>query len=128
MKHVFFRSAILSFISITFFSVNALAHKSITKAKHLCFYAPVADDENFVVVFSHTENRAEAHVSFNGNEGTTGTVKIKNANNELVNKFEIGLVHTPNFSTIDLTEYATGVYAFELTTATAVHVSHITVP
>ena len=126
MKHIFLRIATVSVLFVAFSNFCLSANK-IKTPKTISFYSPLADDANLVLTYVNNEGHMDAHISFNGNEGTTGTVKIFNANNQLVNAFEINLIPSPNFSIINLNEYAAGVYSFELTTGSGVHTSHLTI-
>ncbi len=128
MKQFYFRTAVISVFLIALTHLPLLATKSIaTPKKAFSFYLPPANDANLIVTLVKTPGHMDAHITFNGHEGAKGTVKIINAKNELVNQFEIGLVPAPDFSTINLDEYASGSYIFELTTPLGVHTSTLTI-
>jgi hypothetical protein len=86
----------------------------------------IADSE-FVAVAIKSESAIDLHVSFNGNEGSTGTLKIFNADNQLVHVFQIELKAAPNFYNVNLNEFSDGQYTLELTTTNAVHTTQITI-
>jgi len=133
MKHNYARMALLLVFFIagtTQFSVIASQFSSSTFSQLIVSATgnnSTNDDPNFIVTLSKNGGNMDAHVSFNGTEGSRGTVKIINANNQLVNQNEITLNHAPDFSVINLTEFVPGVYTFELTTANSVHITHLTI-
>ena len=87
----------------------------------------VSDDPNLVLNATKDGSRVNLQVSFNGNEGTTGTLKILNGSNELLREFQINLKQSPNNESINLSEYDSGTYTCILVTSSGTHISHFTI-
>ena len=104
--------------------VNSFKSKFYSKG---FFISMPADDPNLQFTVIKNDWEINVHVSFNGNEGANGTLKIYNASNQLVSEFAINLVSSPGFATINLNEWSSGIYSVELTTASGVHTSHFTI-
>ena len=105
-------------------NVNILHNKLVHS---FSFLTATADDPNIVLNVVKLDWDVNLQISFNGNEGATGTLKIYNSSNQLINQFNVNLVSSPNFSNISLAEWAAGTYSVELTTSSGVHTSHFTV-
>ena len=91
------------------------------------FISMPSDDPNLQLTLVKNDWDINLHISFNGNEGTNGTIKVYNSSNQFVNQFNISLVNSPAFSSINLGEWSSGTYLVELTTASGVHTSHFTI-
>ena len=87
----------------------------------------VSDDPNLVLNATKDGSRVNLQVSFNGNEGITGTLKILNGSNELLREFQINLKQSPNNESINLSEYDSGTYTCILVTSSGTHISHFTI-
>ena len=122
---------ILINVSITtiLYSKNSRATNfiSLKNANTSALKVAIADDPNLQIQFANNNGDETINVSFNGNEGATGTLSIYNTSNELVTEFQIALKPSPEFVTINLGEFASGTYTCNLKTSSASHVSHFTI-
>ena len=92
------------------------------------FFSPVVnDDTNLILLATKNGSRVILQVSFNGSEGTSGKLQILNSSNELLREFQINLKQSPNFESINLSEYDAGTYTCILVTSTGSHISHFTI-
>jgi hypothetical protein len=65
------------------------------------------------------------HVSFNGDEGHEGTLKIYNISGILVKESNFELIKSPFYASVDITGLEKGNYKVELTTRKGNHSSNI---
>jgi len=91
------------------------------------YYSLPIDDPNLQFAVLKNDWDIRLHVSFIGNEGATGTLKVFNASNNLVNQFDISLINPPSFFEISLPEWAAGTYSVELITTSDIHTTHFTI-
>jgi hypothetical protein len=85
------------------------------------------DDPNLQTQIIKNGGDANLNISFNGIEGSSGSLSIYNASSELVMELQITLKPSPDFTTVNLGEFAEGTYTCNLTTTSGVHVSHFTI-
>ena len=105
--------------------INSISKKSFfTKCLNI---AMPADDANLQLIAIVNESVINLHVSFNGNEGATGSMKIYNASNQMVTEVDVNLVAAPSFTIVNLNEWSPGTYSVELTTSSGTHTSHFTI-
>ena len=64
-------------------------------------------------------------VSFNGNEGNEGTLKIYNSQNALVLESNFELIKSPFYASVDVTNLQAGDYSLVLSTAVDNHTSQL---
>lgn len=83
-------------------------------------------DDHFVFYVENVESQKLLRVSFNGNEGTDGTLFIYDANNNVVSESNFELIKSPFYATVDLTSIAAGNYSLKLVTATGTHTGTLT--
>jgi hypothetical protein len=81
--------------------------------------------KNLVLNLVTANSKKLVQVSFNGDEGMHGTLKIFNSLNEKVGEFNLELIAFPNYATVDITSLSTGKYKAELSTRTAIHTSDL---
>jgi hypothetical protein len=124
MKSFYLRLLLLLVLSISMVKPALSANKKLNIEFYRCL-SQALDDADLIITLVKSQAHMDAHISFNGNEGSKGVIKIKNAKGELMKQFEIDLVHAPNFSVFNLDEYALGTYTFELITSNGIHVSHL---
>jgi len=86
-----------------------------------------SDDEPFVFYTEQVGNSKLLRVSFNGNEGNEGTLKIYDSNNILVIESNFELIKSPYFASVDVTNLSEGNYSLILTTATTSHTSQLVI-
>jgi hypothetical protein len=91
-----------------------------------CTTALVSDNP-LTVSLVKQDSEIALRISFSGNEGTTGTVKIYNSQNQFVNSFPVELKNLPNYYSVNLNEFADGVYQIHLVTSVGVHTTQITI-
>lgn len=85
------------------------------------------DDEPFVFYTEQVGNYKLLRVSFNGNEGNEGTLKIYNSQNVLVLESNFELIKSPFFASVDLTNLQAGDYSLVLSTAVDNHTSQLVI-
>jgi hypothetical protein len=66
-------------------------------------------------------------VSFNGSEGTDGTLRIFNTTKSLVKEANFELIKFPFYASVDISSLASGTYKVELTTKKGIHTSSLIV-
>jgi hypothetical protein len=79
------------------------------------------DDNELVMVVVNENYKKIIRISFNGNEGSNGTLRIYNASRDLVKKANFELIKSPFYASVDVTNLVAGTYTAELTTEKAVH-------
>jgi hypothetical protein len=132
MKNNYTRIALLLIISITLTCSNLFAHHSAfaTNKNYINQFVLSSfktDDSNLKLEVMQDGSHIELHVSYNGTEGTNGTLRILNASTQPVSQFDIKLIKQPDFITLRLDEYAAGIYSAEVTTANGIHIAHFTI-
>ena len=91
-------------------------------------YKPIiTDDPNLVLLAIKDGSEVSLQVSFDGNEGNSGSISIFSGNTELIHEMSISIAHSPGFTAVNLSEYAAGTYTCQLKTASGIHVSHFTI-
>ena len=130
MKNKYTRIALLLIISITLSTSALFAHRSGFAKNNLnpsFLSSIITEDSNLKLDIKQTGSHIELHVSYNGTEGTNGTLRILNASTQPVSQFDIKLIKQPDFITLQLDEYAAGIYTAEVTTANGIHTAHFTI-
>ena len=87
--------------------------------------AVVTDDTQLKLKLNKEDWKINVQVSFNGNEGNKGKLKVYNSSKELVTEFDIELKKSPEYYSVNLDEFANDTYTFELTTGSGVHTSYL---
>lgn len=67
------------------------------------------------------ESKKLLRISFNGNEGTDGELKIYNIQNKLVSTSNFELIKSPYYATVDITSLESGSYSVVLITNKGSH-------
>lgn len=81
------------------------------------------NDEPFTFYTEQVGNSKLLRVSFNGDEGNEGTLKIYNSQNVVVNESNFELIKSPFFASVEITNLPSGNYTLLLTTALGNHTS-----
>lgn len=79
----------------------------------------------FVFYIEQVGNSKLLRVSFNGNEGNEGTLKIYNSQNALVLESNFELIKSPFYASVDVTNLQAGDYSLVLSTAVDNHTSQL---
>ena len=73
------------------------------------------------------ESKKILRISFNGNEGTDGTLRIFSVSQKLVKEANFELIKCPYYASLDITEILPGTYQVELTTKKGIHACTLSV-
>ncbi len=82
-------------------------------------------DELLVLNLESVDSRKLLRISFNGNEGTDGELKIYDDKNTLVTTSNFELIKSPYYATVDVTSLPNGNYSVVLTTKSGNHNSSL---
>ena len=82
-------------------------------------------DDLLVLNIESVDSRKLLRISFNGNEGTDGELKIYNDKNILVTTSNFELIKSPFYATVDVTSLPLGSYSVVLTTKSGNHNSSL---
>lgn len=106
-------------------SNNSFAHQISDPTQNNLLQTPVSTNDTLLVLNIEMQYGARVlKVSFNGNEGTDGTLQIK-LNNTVVKAASFELIKQPFYASVDISNLAAGTYQVILTTATGTHSSSI---
>jgi hypothetical protein len=106
-------------------SNNSFAHQISSPIQNNILQTPVSTNDTLLVLNIEMQYGARVlKVSFNGNEGTDGTLQIK-LNNTVVKAASFELIKQPFYASVDISNLALGTYQVVLTTATGTHSSFI---
>jgi len=106
-------------------SNNLFAHQISNPIQNNILQTPVSTNDTLLVLNIEMHYGARVlRVSFNGNEGTDGTLQIKQ-NNAVVKAASFELIKQPFYASVDISNLAAGTYQVTLTTATGTHSSSI---
>ena len=78
-----------------------------------------------VLNLDFVDSKKLLRVSFNGNEGTDGELKIYDEKNVLVTSSNFELIKSPFYATVDVTALSTGTYLVVLVTNSGSHKSNL---
>ena len=84
-------------------------------------------DNELVLSIVFVESKRILHVSFNGDGGSEGTLKIYSVSHLLIKKVNFELIKYPYYASVDITDILSGTYQVELTTKKGVHTCTLTV-
>lgn len=90
-------------------------------------YVNIQKDKDLVLNLVTENSQKLLRVSFNGNEGMEGDLKIFNRAKEQKAEFNFELIKFPNYATVDITDLPPGTYTIELHTKKAIHTSRLTI-
>lgn len=85
----------------------------------------IFQESNLVLNVEVQNSKKILRVSFNGNEGNDGELKIFNNSNQLVAQSNFELIKSPFYASVDISSLAAGNYVVKLTTNVAVHQSSL---
>jgi hypothetical protein len=106
-------------------SNNLFAHQVSKPNQNNLLQTPVSTNDTLLVLNIEMQYGARVlKVSFNGNEGTDGTLQIK-LNSTVVKAASFELIKQPFYASVDISNLAAGTYQVILTTATGTHSSSI---
>ena len=106
-------------------SNNLFAHQVSKPNQDNLLQTPVNTNDTLLVLNIEMQYGARVlKVSFNGNEGTDGTLQIK-LNSTVVKAASFELIKQPFYASVDISNLAAGTYQVILTTATGTHNSSI---
>ncbi len=106
-------------------SNNLFAHQVSKPNQNNLLQTPVSTNDTLLVLNIEMQYGARVlKVSFNGNEGTDGTLQIK-LNSTVVKAASFELIKQPFYASVDISNLAAGTYQVILTTATGTHNSSI---
>ena len=106
-------------------SNNLFAHQVSKPNQNNLLQTPVSTNDTLLVLNIEMQYGARVlKVSFNGNEGTDGTLQIK-LNSTVVKAASFELIKQPFYASVDISNLAAGTYQVLLTTATGTHSSSI---
>lgn len=109
------------------FNVNGLSNHISSYNFQKNYSVQLPDTKNPVLsleIVMDNSNRI-LHVSFNGDEGHEGTLKIYNHSGNLVKESNFELIKSPFYASVDITGLEKGNYKVELTTSKGIHSSNI---
>jgi phenolic acid decarboxylase len=110
---------------LLFLSNNSFAHRISSPIQNNLLQTPVSTNDTLLVLNIEMQYGARVlKVSFNGNEGTDGTLQIK-LNNTVVKAASFELIKQPFYASVDISNLAAGTYQVVLTTAIGTHSSSI---
>lgn len=106
-------------------SANTFAHQTKRAVQEALPQTLAATNDTLLVLNIEMQYGARVLlVSFNGNEGTDGTLQIKQ-NTTVVKTASFELIKQPFYASVDISNLAVGTYQVILTTATGTHTSSI---
>lgn len=106
-------------------SNNSFAHQFSGPIQNSTLQTPNNTNDTLLVLNIEMQYGARVLlVSFNGNEGTDGTLQIKQ-NTTVVKTASFELIKQPFYASVDISNLAVGTYQVILTTATGTHTSSI---
>ncbi|CAN1513150.1 hypothetical protein MCEGE10_00856 [Flavobacteriaceae bacterium] len=117
------------FVILLFFVIaaNAIQSKSNVSKNHPIILKndSFLKDELLVLNLDFVDSKKLLRVSFNGNEGTDGELKIYDEKNVLVTSSNFELIKSPFYATVDVTALSTGTYLVVLVTNSGSHKSNL---
>ncbi len=81
-------------------------------------------DSNLVLHIEKVDLKSLLRVSFNGNEGNDGKLKIYDQSNNLLIQSNFELIKSPFYATVDISALLPGIYPVSLNTKYGIH--HLT--
>jgi hypothetical protein len=121
------KKAIFVFLLLFVIAANAIQSKSNVSKNYSIFLKNNAflKDELLVLNLDFVDSKKLLRVSFNGNEGTDGELKIYDEKNVLVTSSNFELIKSPFYATVDVTALSTGTYLVVLITNSGSHKSNL---
>ena len=106
----------------------AIGNSSLIQKKLYVAFTPssfTSDDENIKIKAKKEDWKVEVQISYDGDEGQKGKLRIYNSQQQLINEFEIELMKSPGYYSLNLSEFAVDNYTIELITEKGIHTSHL---
>ena len=121
------KKAIFAIFLFFVIAANAIQSKSNVSINHFEFIKndSFLKDELLVLNLDFVDSKKLLRVSFNGNEGTDGELKIYDEKNVLVTSSNFELIKSPFYATVDVTALSTGTYLVVLVTNSGSHKSNL---
>ena len=116
------------FYRALFFAIIVIALQSFTNStKNLSHSFIIENDNDLVLKLEIIESKKILRVSFNGNEGTDGSLIIFNNQNKPLVQSNFELIKTPFYASVDVSTLSAGKYKVELTTPKGKHTTSLTI-
>lgn len=116
------------FYRALFFAIIVIALQSFTNStKNLSHSFIIGNDNDLVLKLEIIESKKILRVSFNGNEGTDGSLIIFNDQNKPLVQSNFELIKTPFYASVDVSTLSSGKYKVELTTPKGKHTTSLTI-
>lgn len=80
-------------------------------------------DPLLILKLVQVDSKKLLQISFNGNEGVDAEVKILDDRKNIAATFNLELIKTPYYATVDVTNLPPGKYSIELSTKIGLHTS-----
>ena len=121
------KKAIFVILLFCVFAANAIQSKSNVTKNHPVILKNDSffKDELLVLNLNFVDSKKLLRVSFNGNEGTDGELKIYDEKNVLVTSSNFELIKSPFYATVDVTALSSGTYMVILVTKSGSHKSNL---
>jgi len=121
------KKAIFVFLLLFVIAANAIQSKSNVSKNYSIFLKnnSFLKDELLVLNLDFVDSKKLLRISFNGNEGTDGELKIYDEKNVLVTSSNFELIKSPFYATVDVTALSTGTYLVVLITNSGSHKSNL---
>jgi hypothetical protein len=78
-------------------------------------------DNELVLSIITVASKRILHISFNGDEGMDGTLRIYSVSSKLMKEANFELIRYPYYASLDITEFISGTYRAELNTKKGIH-------
>lgn len=112
----------IQLIVIFIFLINK---KSVANEIVYCLQSKTIQNElklNYTIAY----NLEVVQISFDGKENNEGSLQIRDKNNRIILFTEsVELIPSPNYFTVDVSEFEEGSYTFEIKTKTSLYTSTI---
>lgn len=123
MKKTFISKLFLKVVLLAVLFLNSgWSIDNSLRTEHHC---AISQDDDFVLILETIGSKRILKVSFNGNEGNEGELKIYNNSNEKVLESNFELIKTPFYASVDVTNLPVGSYIAKLSTNKAVHQNNL---
>jgi hypothetical protein len=113
------------FLTTIFKSQNISAYQQSNEIFNITSFS--AAENPLELLFVKEQSVKSIRISFNGNEGMEGTIRLYNSQNVQVLEYPIELIKSPNYATIIVSELPGGNYKAELKTRRSTYTSQIEV-
>jgi hypothetical protein len=101
-------------------SLTTLTRKFVL---HISNNDSINGDKDLILIIVAEGSKKILRISFNGNEGTDGTLKIYNPASLLLKESNFELIKYPYYASLDIGDLQTGTYKVTLTTRKSIHTS-----